>query len=171
MEWLAGFMSNVLGLKARQGWVFLLVGGIMLLVLYYGLLPNEEIGIGWKAFFTLLAVTGIAILIVSAGSQIYESRREKAAANRKIEAAEWQQARLESDALRTAEILTGHDAAVLLSLLLKGKQRFTGGNMSSLHAKNIIKPIGSYSSTYEVVNSVWNERARLIPFLREAARK
>ncbi len=169
MEWLVSFMNNVLGLKARHGWIFLLAGGTMLLILYYGILPSSEIGGGVKAVFTFAVVIGIVTLIVSAGATGYQRLSANAAAKYKAQAERDRQAAIDADAVKTAEVLTGRDAGKLLELLSQPNKRSTDPNLTSLFYYHLVRPVNPSGTAHEVVESVWNERDRLIPILKERA--
>lgn len=166
MEALIAYLNSILALKARQGWIFLIIGSVMLLLVWTGILPRTELGAGWLALFWLAAVTGVAILVVSGGAQAYTSSREKRAAERKAKAEAEVRASLEADAVRNAEILMGPDAVILRNILSNGEQRFTGRNVYGLYSKGIVRSLGRNNDVYEVSNAVWEDRQRLIDRLR-----
>lgn len=172
MEGIIGFVQSALGLKARQGWFFFLVGAAMLLIVYFGILPSEEIAIGWKAFFTLLVVVGVVILLVSAGAQTYAFISAARADQRARDAEAAKRASDEADALQTARILTGLDAIMLSSILAANEQRFTPTReIYSLVAKKVVRPVEPRSGVYEVSAAVWEQREALLPELRNRSKR
>lgn len=161
MEALVAFLQSTLGLRARQGWIFLLIGAAMLTLLELELLPKQEIAGGWLAAFWLSAVSGAVILAVSAGYAIYGDVDKR----RKLKAKDVERERLEADALKSAEILRGHEAKELLARLLVGEQRFTTPDATGLRNKNILRYV--HGNVYMVVDSVWNDRERLVDILQK----
>jgi hypothetical protein len=159
MDSLVGFLQSILGLKARQGWIFLFTGAAMLTLTHADILPEGELAAGWLAAFWLSTVSGAAILVVSGGYSIYNHVEHRC----KLRQKKAERERLEKDAVKSAEILKGYVAGELLSVLRSDNPRFTSYDPGRLHSKHIIRSV--QLNVFEVVDPVWSDRSRLIKIL------
>lgn len=160
MDALVAFLQSTLGFKARHGWNFFLIGAVMLTLFAWGILTKEELPAGWFAACFLATVGGV-VLAVSAGYSI----KENIAQSRKVRHEMAERKKLEADAVTSAEILRGRQAAELRAILSAGEQRFTSADAMDLRSKNIVRYISG--GIYIVVDPVWNDRERLIKILEE----
>jgi hypothetical protein len=168
MEALIAYLRSLLDLSPRQGWIFLLIGSAMLTLVHLGAISKDEIAAGWLALFWLSAVSGAMILLVSAGAEVWGALQNKRAEKAKAIGAR----KAEEDAVRSAEILTGSNAALLRQLLLRGEQRISDMEVYQLYKKNIIRLAGdARSGVYEIVDPVWDDRERLIRVLETRMRE
>lgn len=161
MEAIIAYLQSILGLRARQGWIFLLIGAAMLALVLSDVIPKEEVGAGWLAAFLLSAVSGAVILAVSAGYSVHDTIVQR----RKVRQVMAERNRLEAEAVQTAGILRGRLAGELRSILAAGEQRFTAVDASELRSKNIVRSMSG--GVHIVVDPVWDDRERLIEILEE----
>lgn len=159
-------LRSLLTLPARPGWILLIIGGTMIYLVNTDVIPRADIAADWIAAFWLVGVIGAAILLVSLGSSIWQIME----AARKERKAEAERKEMERNAVAIAAILRGHEAGMLMRILESGNKQFVGNDIyHSLSRKSIIRRWHPGSDVFEVVDSVWSERERLISILHEAA--
>lgn len=162
MDPLIAFLQSAFALRARQGWISLLIGLTMWGLIYADILPASDVPSGWKAFFAFLTVLGVVILIVAAGTVIYERMRKRMLIERAVEQKKAERIHRDAEAAKNVETLKGWEAAVLLDLL-RGEKRFNESydQVYGLAQKGIIYQV-SLGDVYEIADVIWRDKDRLL---------
>lgn len=153
-------IQSALNLKARQGWIFFLAGGAVLLLKFYEVSFFGNLDPTWIGICGVVFVLGAVILLVSLGGHLFEKAAEaKSAQKRNEENRREFQARLKI-AVDNLDVLSDIEQRSLLWIFANGQQRFRAENTirsnTDLGPKGIILSGDKHSHDIYVVNdAVW----------------
>ncbi|UXN62449.1 hypothetical protein [Phyllobacterium zundukense] len=166
MEYIINFFQSVLGLKARQGWIFFISGGVIAALCLLAPAPYNFDN-GWLTVSSAVCIFGATILVVSLGSVIYSSLVEFKDRLTKSRALEAKSRQLAENSVRNLKVLNDHERVCLAFILKKGKQRFNASSRLNDTTRLVEKGIIRYDDPksrdiFAVTESVWEMREQLI---------
>ena len=166
MEYIINFFQSVLGLKARQGWIFFLAGGAVALICLFKPEPFK-FDDAWLTISSVVCIFGATILVVSLGSVIYSYLVEFKARSAKRRALEAKSRQLAENSVRNLKVLNDRERVCLAFILKKGKQRFNASSRLNDTTRLLQKGIIRYDDPnsrdiFAVTESVWGMREQLI---------
>jgi hypothetical protein len=168
METLFNFLNSIFALRARQGWILLLVCGIGLIFNQYGIGPFGSIDSGWIVSLGIGLVSGVSILLVCLVEWLLKVSRDIANRNEFAETQIENHRALEREAVENLPLLDRSERIALAYIFNIGNQRFRGearyNVLSSLASKQMIgTPVNSTAHDVWIVrDSIWQMRDRLL---------
>jgi hypothetical protein len=168
LEQFFNFLSSIFSLRARQGWILVLVSGSALVLNRYEIRPFNLFNENWIIAASIAFVGGLVILLVCFVEWLLTKSREN---NTNYN---FQQSQIDQDNAREREavqnitLLDRTERTALAYIFSNGQKRFRGearyNELASLANKQIIgQPISSTAHDIWIVrDSVWNLREDLL---------
>jgi hypothetical protein len=156
------YIETALGLKPRQGWIFLLAGAALLALNLYGIWPFNTLDALTLTIAAILLVLGAVIQVVEFGDFIREkivSWNDERRAEKVAKAARDAD---EAEAVENLVTLTNIEARQLVWILRAGHQRTSEPVVQTLVQKNIVQCPDPFAPVRVVTDSIWAKRDEIL---------